>query len=227
MKGFGALAALGIGAIVGIVGAGILVLASLNAGDISISSKVNTQDTAIVKLILMGKNLEEYSEESGNLISNLFFKLGGPNFCGEKVVITNDETIEVSIWKDTTICDYRDLIDASSSYEDKFLENITKQVVESEFRKYSNFWGIIIEYKKDSIFTLKKIGIKAPGIPTVIGIMEFEWKSERDTTEMLEILKTGFGDAEIYEIAGSSCNLHNGTVSYKEEEFTFNIVICN
>ena len=54
MRGVGALAVFGGGLVVGLLGAGLLLLTSLNAGDISISSKVNTQDSDVVKLILMG-----------------------------------------------------------------------------------------------------------------------------------------------------------------------------
>ncbi len=220
------------GLVIGLLGAVAVLAAATNSGNIQLNTKIMTEDTNIVKMLYMGKNLEKYSEYSDAELIEDYFKTGGPAFCGAVDITSLGETFQASIWRNSSAsCNYGDVPDpVKSGLEISALNRSISAIINSAFTKYATRWGILLSVN-DEGFSLIKTGSKQPGIPTVHSQMDFEWKSELGSSlrPMTDALESAISTVEKSYDIGDDCRLYNGTLNYgtPEKEYTFNLVFCS
>lgn len=215
--------ALLVGVIIGLIGGGLLVAASMLAGDITIDTQVSTEDSQIITMLYEGLNLETYSLYSNKNIVALFFKTGGPDFCGTKIVKLQEGSEVVSKWTDIGGCDYSNYGN-TSIWELHNFWNLTKKLAARDFQDYARIWGLSIKTEQGKIM-ITKTGMKSAGSPSLTTTMKFEWKTKPDMATLLTTLKGAFGNLDTFDL-GDGCILHNGTIEYEGNDYEANIVTC-
>ena len=222
MKGVSAmLISILVGLIIGLLGAVTILAASANSGNLQINAKAITQDTEIVKMIYMGKNLEWYSEFSEQEFRDFYFQTGGPQYCGSLAL----GGLELSIWSNQSSgCTY-----SGNPLEDELEQASVSRIVSlimTSFSDITSRWNVLAGYENME-FSLSKTGSQLPGMPTIRAVLDFDWRYiPADIGSMTDAMKTALGAvAESYQVT-DDCRLYNGTLEYEGGDYGFNIIRC-